>query len=112
MKVIVAGFPKTGTKSMVAALTRLGYKVYDYVDNVYLLEKEWTKIANGGWTTEDFRQMYDDVDAVTDFPACALWEEIYRAFPDAKVNRRSVTFIYSLNFCVSFDIDHIDYARK
>nr|XP_039273938.1 uncharacterized protein LOC120347890 [Styela clava] len=29
--------------------------------------------------------MYKDIDAVTDFPACCFWEEIYKAFPDSKI---------------------------
>nr|XP_039273062.1 uncharacterized protein LOC120347221 [Styela clava] len=85
MKVIVAGFSKTGTKSMCDALTKLGYNVYDVIENMYILEKEWTKILNEGWTTEDFRRMYENVDAVTDLPACYFWEEIHKAFPDAKI---------------------------
>ncbi|XP_039254414.2 uncharacterized protein LOC120331409 [Styela clava] len=85
MKVIVAGYPKTGTKSMNWALTRLGYKVYDYPENVYLLQKEYKKIFTQGWTTEDFRRMYENVDAVVDIPAFYFWEEIHKAFPDAKI---------------------------
>lgn len=85
MKVIVAGFPKTGTKSLNAALTKLGYKVYDYFENVYYLEESYTKIYSEGWTTEDFRKMYEDVDAVVDSPAMYFWEEISKAFPEAKI---------------------------
>ena len=33
MKVIVAGMPKTGTKTMKAALEELGYSVYDLIEN-------------------------------------------------------------------------------
>lgn len=85
MKVIVAGFPKTGTKSMNWALSTLGYKVYDFPENVYLLQEQYKKILHDGWTTEDFRKMYENVDAVVDTPACYFWEEILRAFPDAKI---------------------------
>ena len=31
--------------------------------------------------------MYKDVDAVVDAPAFYFWEEIHKAFPDAKVSR-------------------------
>ena len=37
MKVIVAGFSKTGTKSMCAALRELGYKVYDVEEHFRFL---------------------------------------------------------------------------
>ena len=85
MKVIVAGMPKTGTKSMQAALTELGYKVYDYEENYLFLGKDWRRICLDGGTTEDFRRMYEDVDAVTDVPPCYFWDEIHKAFPDSKV---------------------------
>ncbi|XP_039269827.2 uncharacterized protein LOC120344598 [Styela clava] len=85
MKIIVAGFPKTGTKSMDEALTQLGYKVYGHTENLLILEKEWTKVFYEGATIEDFRKMYEDVDAVSDVPACYFWEEILWAFPDSKI---------------------------
>ena len=45
-----------------------------------------TKILEEGGTTDDFRQMYEGVDAVTDTPAFYFWEELHKAYPDAKVN--------------------------
>ena len=36
MKVICAGFPKTGTKSMALALRELGYSVHDYEEHLHL----------------------------------------------------------------------------
>ncbi|XP_076815487.1 uncharacterized protein LOC143461604 isoform X1 [Clavelina lepadiformis] len=85
MKVIYAGFSKTGTKSMQAALTELGYNVYDFMEQYKYQGKEWMKIFKYGGTTEDFRKMFENVDAVTDMPACYFWDEIHKAFPDAKI---------------------------
>ncbi|XP_076815486.1 uncharacterized protein LOC143461602 [Clavelina lepadiformis] len=85
MKVIYAGFSKTGTKSMQAALTELGYNVYDFMEQYKYQGKEWMKIFKHGGTTEDFRRMFENVDAVTDAPACYFWDEIHKAFPDAKI---------------------------
>ncbi|XP_078481860.1 uncharacterized protein LOC100176328 isoform X1 [Ciona intestinalis] len=85
MKVIVAGFSKTGTKTMQAALTDLGYNVYDYSESFEFLEKEWKQICTVGGSTELFRKMYENVDAITDLPGCAFWDEILKAFPDAKI---------------------------
>ena len=34
MKVICAGFPKTGTKSLALALRHLGYSVHDYEEHL------------------------------------------------------------------------------
>ena len=97
MKVIVASMPKTGTKTLAAALRELGYNVYDVLDQWQHQTKEWEKILTDGFTSEDFRQMYKDVDAVTDMPASGLWEEIHKAFPDAKVIIYFVDFMISLS---------------
>ncbi|XP_076810153.1 uncharacterized protein LOC143452898 [Clavelina lepadiformis] len=85
MKVICAGMSKTGTKSLRAALTLLGYNVYDFLENYQYLGGEWNRIASEGGTTEDFRRMFENVDAVTDMPGCSFWDEIHKAFPDAKI---------------------------
>lgn len=69
------------------ALSMLGYEVYDFCENTFLLCDEYIKIVNEGWTTEDFKRMYENVDAVTDFPAWFFWEEIHKAFPEAKVEQ-------------------------
>ncbi|XP_076806310.1 uncharacterized protein LOC143449868 [Clavelina lepadiformis] len=85
MKVICAGYPKTGTKSMQAALTELGYNDYDAMENFAYLQDDWIKIFKEGGATEDFRRMFENVDAVTDVPAAAYWDEIHKAFPEAKI---------------------------
>jgi len=85
MKVIVSGASKTGTKSMAEALRLLDFTVYDYVENYAYLNKEWLKIVREGGSVDDFRRMYEGVDAVTDSPCNHFWEEIHKAFPDAKI---------------------------
>ena len=87
MKVICAGFGKTGTKSVQAALKELGYNVYDYMENFEYLYEDWMKIFKDGGTKEDFRRMFENVDAVTDAPAFYFWDEIHKAFPEAKVSQ-------------------------
>ncbi|CAK8689028.1 unnamed protein product [Clavelina lepadiformis] len=85
MKVVVAGFSKTGTKSMQAALIELDYKVYDSVDSFWFHGNQWNKIFTTGGCIEDFKAMYENIDAVTDFPACFFWEEISSVFPECKI---------------------------
>ena len=85
MKVICSGYQKTGTKSLSAALRRLGYKVYDFEEQFFLIGKDLTKFFNKGWTTEELRRIYKDIDVVIDLPSCLLWEELHKAFPEAKV---------------------------
>ncbi|XP_076804510.1 uncharacterized protein LOC143448590 [Clavelina lepadiformis] len=85
MKVIVAGDAKTGTTTMCTALTILGYKTYDFFEHYSYHGDDWNKLLESGGSVDDFRRMYQDVDAVTDVPACYFWEQIHEAFPDAKI---------------------------
>ena len=85
MKVIVAGLSKTGTKSMQYALKILGYNVYDFMENYVYLRQDWEQILSVGATTDDFYRMFKNVDAITDNPAAYFWDEIHKAFPDAKI---------------------------
>lgn len=88
MKVIVAGLGKTGTKSMTAALKLLGYEVYDWMENFYFVGDDWKRQIHHGFRVEEMRRMYENVDAVTDDPCDYYWEEIFTAFPDAKVCKK------------------------
>ena len=92
MKVIVAGYSKTGTKTMNAALTELGYNVYDYLESFLYQEKKWMRILNGQGSAADFKRMYENVDAVVDYPAYLFWKEIHEAFPESKVKSLNIIF--------------------
>ena len=86
MKVICAGFPKTGTTSLAFALRDLGYNVHDYREHITLKLDEWVAIFERNADEEpDFSTMYQGVDAVIDHPPCLYFEELISAFPDAKV---------------------------
>lgn len=86
MKIIVAGYPQTGTKILITALKTLGFTVYDFQEHFYFHGREWNDIFDGKGNVGDFKKMYEDVDVVADCPAFYFWEEISEAFPDAKVN--------------------------
>ncbi|XP_078491994.1 uncharacterized protein LOC100181639 [Ciona intestinalis] len=85
MKVIYAGYAKTSTKTMAAVFNEFGYNTYDFFENSFYLGKDWIKIISEGGTVEDFRRMYEGVDAVLDTPTCIFWEEILEAYPEAKI---------------------------
>jgi hypothetical protein len=84
MKVICAGLSKTGTKSLASALRTLGYSVHD-VDEHWTFHMDTYIQALESTKMPDFAAMYANVDAVTDSPANHFVEEIFQAFPDAKV---------------------------
>ncbi|XP_078495766.1 uncharacterized protein LOC144751263 [Ciona intestinalis] len=85
MKVIYAGYSKTGTKTMGAIFHEFGYNTYDWLENSYYLGKDWKRIIKEGGTVEGFRRMYKGVDAVVDGPCFVFWEELSLAFPEAKL---------------------------
>ena len=92
MKVICAGLPKTGTKSVAAALRILGHNVYDFAEQASYIMEDMIKAFDVGCTADEWRDMLKGVDALTDAPACYIWEEIHRAFPDAKVRANLTIF--------------------
>jgi hypothetical protein len=91
MKYIVAGYSKTGTKSVAAALIRLGLKVHDLAEHLDEDNEYWWRILKAdpkdqeAQTPAIFKKMYENVDACTDTPSYMFWEQIMEVFPDAKV---------------------------
>jgi len=70
---------------MAEAFREMGFNVYDAVENFEYLGDKWINILKYGGTTEDFYEMYKDVDAVTDMPCFYFWKQLSEAFPDAKI---------------------------
>ncbi|XP_032221795.2 uncharacterized protein LOC5520812 [Nematostella vectensis] len=83
MKIIGAGLPKTGTKSLASALMHLGYNVHDHPEQIQFHCDEYIAAFEG--QMPNFEEMYANVDATTDLPASIFYKEIFKAFPDAKV---------------------------
>merc|ERR1712226_1029333 len=89
MKIIVAGYSKTGTKSLNTALKHLGYSVDDLAEHLTVRTDHWWRIFTAAdsraQTVEIFKEMHENVDACMDTPVYLFWEYILEAFPDAKV---------------------------
>jgi len=86
MKVICAGFPKTGTKSLALALRQLGYEhVHDVEEHLQYNLDNYLDFFEGRSDGSIFKSIYKDVDAVVDLPAVSVWYILHRQFPDAKV---------------------------
>lgn len=103
MRVIGAGFGRTGTLSLKAALERLGYgpcyhmmEIYDKPEHAIF----WTdlpdrldrgeRVSSAGsgdvpGKRVDFERVFAPYEATVDFPACVFWRELTEAYPDAKV---------------------------
>ncbi|MEU0572200.1 sulfotransferase family protein [Nonomuraea sp. NPDC005983] len=86
LKVIGAGFPRTGTSSMKAALERLGfgpcYHMFEILTHPEQVER-WLPAASG--EPLDWEQVFAGYQSAQDWPASGFWREQATAYPEAKV---------------------------
>jgi hypothetical protein len=86
MKVIGAGFGRTGTMSLKGALEQLGFGPSFHMIDVARypeLLPQWQAAADG--QSADWTQVFEGWESTVDWPACTYWEQIWETFPDAKV---------------------------
>ena len=87
MRVICAGFGRTGTASLKLALERLtGGPCYHFEELFKHAEQRaaWARFVRGE-AEIDWHACFEGYEAAVDFPACAYYREIAAAFPDALV---------------------------
>jgi len=86
-KILVAGFNKTGTKSLAAALESLGYRVYDAKETWSIMHDDWCDIFQGRKTIEEIAKIYEshNVDVLVDIPGSSFWRQFKQIWPDALV---------------------------
>ena len=86
MDVIGAGFGRTGTLSLKAALEQLGFgpcmHMLDVIGNPGRIAK-WQGVVNGCPT--DWESVLDGFTSAVDWPACTYYAQLAAAFPAAKV---------------------------
>lgn len=86
MKVIGAGFGRTGTMSQKAALEQLGFgpsfHMIDLARSPELLPG-WQAAVDG--EDVDWQELLKGWESTVDWPGCTFWEQIWATFPDAKV---------------------------
>lgn len=91
LKIIGAGFGRTGTLSVYTALNQLGFPCYHMFE---VLKNEdnkshldfWRNVANSEpGTRHNWEQVFSKYTAAVDNPACCVWRELLAAYPDAKV---------------------------
>jgi len=87
VKYIVAGFHKTGTKSLAKAFRSLGYRVFDAAETHVYMRDIWTDFFQGKARIEDVAAEYEafNVDIIIDHPALFFWKQLARIWPEAKV---------------------------
>ncbi|NRQ31180.1 sulfotransferase family protein [Nonomuraea sp. NN258] len=86
MQVIGAGFGRTGTRSLQAALDRLGfgpcYHMSVVIDQPFRV-RQWLDVGEG--RTRDWDTLFDGFRSAVDWPAAAYWRELAEHYPAAKV---------------------------
>jgi hypothetical protein len=86
IKVIGAGFGRTGTLSLKAALEKLGFDKCYHMLEVGQNEGHvdaWRALARG--ETVDWDVLFEGYQASVDWPSCNYWEAQLAHFPEAKV---------------------------
>ncbi|MDE2384799.1 MAG: hypothetical protein KGO53_09275 [Alphaproteobacteria bacterium] len=91
LKIIGAGYGRTGTMSTFTALKELGFPCYHMVEVIMNKANKthldfWRKVANDPpGMQENWESVFSGYTAAVDNPACCVWRELMRAYPDAKV---------------------------
>jgi hypothetical protein len=91
LKVIGAGYGRTGTMSTYTALNQLGFPCYHMIE--VLMNKAnkthldfWRMVANSPPGTKHcWEQVLSQYTAAVDNPTSCVWRELMAAYPDAKV---------------------------
>jgi hypothetical protein len=86
IKVIGAGFPRTGTNTLRESLTKLGYvKTYHMKELIVHPENlhYWETLSQTG--TTNWEELYNGFQATVDFPCYPWYKEHLKQYPDAKV---------------------------
>jgi hypothetical protein len=86
LKVVGAGFGRTGTMSLKTALEQLGFNKCYHMFEVGLNEGHvalWRTIERG--EAVDLEALFEGYQASVDWPSCNYWRQQLEAFPGAKV---------------------------
>lgn len=91
LKIIGAGFGRTGTMSTYTALNELGYPCYHMTEVIINKENKthldfWNNVANApAGKQHNWEEVFHNYTATVDNPACCVWKELMEAYPTAKV---------------------------
>jgi hypothetical protein len=86
LSVIGAGFGRTGTLSLKAALEQLGFGPCHHMMEVFMHPEQapiWSAAARG--EAVDWDALLAGYNATIDWPSCHFWKELADHYPDARV---------------------------
>ena len=86
LKVIGAGWGRTGTESLKKALEILGfgkcYHMFELIKSGYDVVY-WEQLSHG--EKPDYQKLFEGYHSAVDFPACLYYKELMIQYPEAKV---------------------------
>ena len=85
LKVIGAGFGRTGTLSLKLAIEKLGLGPCHHMMEVFGKPEHialWQRAADGHEV--DWAEVFEGYEAAVDWPVCAFWRELAEVYPEAK----------------------------
>lgn len=92
LQIVGAGFGRTGTMSTYTALNQLGFPCYHMMEvlgnpaNKGTHLDFWRDVADApAAPRQDWERVFGPYTASVDNPACCVWRELIRFYPDAKV---------------------------
>lgn len=86
LKIIGAGFGRTGTLSIKHALEELGFGPCYHMSELFDkpgVDAQWDAIVRG--EPADWHTVFKGYQATVDWPACTFYKELMQAYPHAKV---------------------------
>lgn len=86
IKIIGAGFPRTGTNTLRESLELLGLSKTYHMKHLLVHPENlhyWTTLRTTG--TTNWEELYDGYEATVDFPCYPWYKEHMKQYPDAKV---------------------------
>lgn len=91
LKIIGAGYGRTGTMSTYTALNQLGFPCYHMVEVIQNKANSthldfWNNVANAPAEQQhNWDEVFENYTATVDNPGCCVWQELWQAYPDAKI---------------------------
>ena len=113
LKIIGAGFRRTGTESTKMALNELGLKCYDMTEVIKAgraAMRRWINAADDP-SSADWGTIFVGYDATVDWPGAYFWEEFMEHYPNAKGWRRIRSQIGPLSFSYQLLLNHTSIER-
>jgi hypothetical protein len=85
LKVIGAGYPRTGTASLKLALEQLGFGPCHHMREVIMNPPSAPLFVEAAKGRPDWDAIFRDFNSCTDAPACTFWRELADYYPEAKI---------------------------